>query len=62
MLASVAGLWRQEHLFALELALESYQSYQKQIARCDEQIAEVINELQRGQADSRIWAGQGVAA
>jgi transposase len=47
VLASLRGLWRKEHLFALELALDSYQNYQKQIARCDEQIGQVI-ELMRG--------------
>jgi len=45
VLESLRGLWRQEHLFALELAVEAYESYQKQIARCDEQIAQVIEAL-----------------
>jgi transposase len=48
VLASLRGLWRQEHLFALELALDSYEGYQKQIARCDEQIAQVIQQLSGG--------------
>ncbi len=45
MLEALHGLWRQEHLFALRLALESYEAYQQQIAQCDEQIAEVLREL-----------------
>jgi transposase len=45
MLEALHGLWRKEHLFALELALESYESYQRQIAKCDAQIAEVIQGL-----------------
>src|SRR5262245_11575773 len=45
VLASLRGLWRSEHLFALELALDSYQSYQKQIARCDEQMSKVIEQM-----------------
>jgi transposase len=48
MLEALRGLWRQEHLFALELALESYESYQRQIAKCDAQIAEVIQGLSGG--------------
>src|SRR5205085_5734429 len=45
MLEALRGLWRKEHLFALELALQSYENYQEQIAKCDLQIAEVIKEL-----------------
>jgi transposase len=48
MLEALRGLWRKEHLFALELALESYESYQRQIAKCDAQIAEVIQGLSGG--------------
>jgi len=48
VLASLHGLWRKEHLFALELALDSYQAYQKQIAKCDERIAEVIEKMRGG--------------
>jgi transposase len=54
MLKALHGLWRQEHLFALELALDSYQSYQKQIARCDEQIAQVIQQMRQGKPDSDL--------
>lgn len=45
MLQALQGFWHREHLFALELALDSYESYQKQIARCDERIAEVIQQI-----------------
>jgi len=48
MLEALRGIWRKEHLFALELAVDSYESYQKQIARCDALIAEVVQELSAG--------------
>lgn len=48
MLEALRGLWRKEHLFALELAVDSYEAYQKQIARCDALIAEVVQELSTG--------------
>jgi len=48
MVEALRGLWRKEHLFALELAMDSYQSYQRQIAQCDEQIGEVIQEISAG--------------
>lgn len=48
MLEALRGIWRKEHLFALELAVDSYESYQKQIARCDALIAEVVNEMSGG--------------
>jgi transposase len=45
MVEALHGLWRKEHLFALRLALESYEAYQKQIEQCDEQIAQVLREM-----------------
>lgn len=48
MLEALQGIWRPEHLFALELALESYESYQQQIGKCDRQIAQVLQELSEG--------------
>jgi hypothetical protein len=45
VLESLRGWWRKEHLFALGLALESYENYQKQIARCDEQVARLIEQM-----------------
>jgi len=35
MIEALRGLWRKEHLFALDLALESYKHYQRQLASCD---------------------------
>lgn len=48
MIEALHGLWRKEHLFALGLALESYEAYQKQIQQCDEQIAQVLQEMSNG--------------
>lgn len=38
IVSSLEGIWRQEHLFALQQAYEMYQFCQKQITACDEQI------------------------
>ncbi len=48
MVDALHGLWRKEHLFALELALESYEAYQCQIVRCDCQIAEALQQMRQG--------------
>ncbi len=48
MIEAQAGLWRQEPLFALRLAVESDEAYQKQIEQCDEQIAQVLREMSAG--------------
>ena len=45
MLDALRGLWREEHLFALRLALESYEAYQTQIEQCDVRIGQVLREL-----------------
>ena len=45
MLEALRGLWRPEHLLALQLAVDSYEHYQKQIAECDRRIEEVIQEM-----------------
>lgn len=45
MIQALQGLWRKEHLFALDLALESYQHYQKQLVSCDRSIAQILKEL-----------------
>lgn len=42
---ALQGQWREEHLFALGLARESYQTYQKQIEACDRQIARELESL-----------------
>jgi transposase len=48
MIEALHGLWCLEHLFALRLALESYEAYQKQIQQCDEQMAQVLQEMSGG--------------
>jgi len=48
MIEALRGIWRKEHLFALELAVDSYEAYQKQIDRCDALIAEVVKEMSGG--------------
>lgn len=48
MIEALRGIWRKEHLFALELAVDSYDAYQKQIDRCDALIAEVVKEMSGG--------------
>ena len=48
MLEALRGIWRKEHLFALDLAVDSYESYQEQIARCDGLIAEAVKEMSAG--------------
>jgi len=45
VLEALRGIWRKEHLFALELALQSYEQYQRQIADCDRHIAEVVQAI-----------------
>src|SRR5829696_7005686 len=45
MLDALRGLWREEHLFALRLALESYEAYQAQIEQCDVRIGQVLKEM-----------------
>lgn len=54
MLEALRGLWRKEHLFALRLALESYQNYQQQIAQCDAEIAQVIQELSASKSSPEL--------
>jgi transposase len=48
MVDALHGLWRKEHLFALQLAWDSYQAYQGQIKQCDEQIGQVLEEMSGG--------------
>lgn len=54
MLQALRGFWHREHLFALELAVDSYESYQKQIVRCDERIAEVIHQVGGGKSTPEL--------
>lgn len=45
MLEALRGLWRAEHLFALRMAMDSYEHYQAQIVQCDTEIAAVLKTL-----------------
>ena len=54
MLQALRGFWHREHLFALELAVDSYESYQRQIARCDQRIAEVVNQMSGGKSEPEL--------
>lgn len=48
MVEALHGLWREEHLFALRLALDSYKAYQAQIKQCDLRIGQVLKEMSGG--------------
>ena len=41
------GHYQPEHVFALQQALELYDTYQSQVARCDERIEQALRELRR---------------
>ena len=43
--ASMEGTWREEHLFALEQAMQRYDFLDRQIEDCEARIAEQIDEL-----------------
>lgn len=45
MLDALEGRWKASHLFALRQAYENWLHYQKQIAACDQQIAQVLERL-----------------
>lgn len=42
---SLRGTWAEEHLFALQQAVENWQHYQKQIAACDRKIQAVLRQI-----------------
>lgn len=42
---ALRGTWREEHLFALRQALESWDFFQRQIGECDAAIAQALCEL-----------------
>ena len=48
--ASLRGNWRDEHLFALEQALQRYDALQGQIAACEERINGELDRLARADA------------
>ncbi len=43
--AALSGNWREEHLFALEQALDLYDAYQAKVAECDVRIEAVLGRL-----------------
>ncbi len=43
---ALEGEYREEHLFALRQAVETYRFYQQQIAQCDQQIEAYLNRLE----------------
>lgn len=45
---ALVGNYRPEHVFALTQALELYDFYQQQVARCDERIERSLRELPPG--------------
>jgi transposase len=42
IIKSLQGIWREEHLFMLEQALENYEFHQKQIKSCEEKIKQQL--------------------
>ncbi|MCZ7637299.1 MAG: transposase [Verrucomicrobia bacterium] len=42
---SLRGTWAEEHLFALQQAVEDWQHFQRQIAACDRQIEAVLHQI-----------------
>lgn len=45
LLKALVGNWPAEHLFALRQGLEGWEFYQRQIGACDEQMAQVLQQL-----------------
>jgi len=45
LLKALVGNWQAEHLFALRQGLEGWEFYQRQIGACDEQMAQVLQQL-----------------
>src|SRR5215475_5976379 len=43
---ALEGHWRDEHLFALRQAFETYRHLLKQVSECDEQIQVVLSQLE----------------
>jgi len=42
---SLLGTWTDEHLFALQQALQSWEHYQRQIAECDRRVDALLHEM-----------------
>jgi transposase len=45
---SLKGNYRQEHLFALRQAIESYEFYQQKTYECDKEIEKLLNKINKG--------------
>jgi hypothetical protein len=45
MRAALEGTWKEEHLFALRQAYELWQTYQKKIGACDQEIEKVLKQI-----------------
>ena len=43
---ALAGDYREEHLFALQIALELYDEYTRKITACDERILDYLSSLE----------------
>jgi len=43
---SLRGTWAEEHLFALQQALESWEHYQAQVRACDQQIKKALDQVE----------------
>jgi transposase len=50
LVESLRGHWKEEHLFALAQALAGWEFYQRQIAACDEKMADLLTEMAAAQA------------
>ncbi len=57
--AALEGNWREEHLFTLAQALESYRHYDGQIRRLEERIAQVADRLAADGSDDENDCGDG---
>jgi transposase len=48
VIASLKGNYKKEHLFSLQQAIDAYDFYQHQIAKCDAQIETLLDEFSEG--------------
>lgn len=53
---ALRGTWTEEHLFALQQAVENWQHYQRQIAACDRQIEGVLRQMEGAAAPAGVSA------
>jgi transposase len=62
IVASLEGIWRREHLFALQQSYEFYQFSQKQLEQCDEQIKMQLDKQTAMVLDGEIYNGPATPA